>query len=181
MSVDELASNEATNPEEEDEEKAVDFTDMGLDGRLLKSIAELGWKEPTLIQEKAIPLAIEGKDILAKGRTGSGKTGAFLIPVINRILEIKRKNPLQATRAVILAPSKELTAQIASHAADLNKYTSNELSIVDVGSGHGPDLKPLLAERPDIVVGTPSKIFTHLKVSLMNLIASSARIPFTTV
>lgn len=149
----------------DEEEKTVQFAEMGLDGRLLKTIAELGWQEPTLIQEKGIPLALEGKDILARGRTGCGKTGAFLIPVINQILNIKKKQPLQVIRAIILAPSKELTSQIAGHANDLNKYTSNELSIVDVGSAHGPDLKPLLAESPDIVVATPSKLLFHIEVS----------------
>lgn len=59
---------------EDEEEKVLQWHEMGLDGRLLKSISKLRWKEPTLIQEKAIPLSLEGKDILARGRTGSGKT-----------------------------------------------------------------------------------------------------------
>ena len=74
---------------DEDKKKTFPFHEMGLDDRILKAIAKLGWINPTLIQERAIPLIIEGKDLLARGRTGSGKTGAFCIPLIQRILEVK--------------------------------------------------------------------------------------------
>ena len=75
--------------EEESEEETLTFEDMGLDGRLLKAVSTLGWKEPTLVQEKGIPLALDGKDILAKARTGTGKTGAYLIPIINNLINMK--------------------------------------------------------------------------------------------
>ena len=80
-----------SSPDIEDDEKkkVFPFHEMGLDDRILKAIAKLGWVNPTLIQERAIPLVIEGKDLLARGRTGSGKTGAFCIPLIQRILEVK--------------------------------------------------------------------------------------------
>lgn len=65
------------------------WSEFGLDGRLLKAISKSGWAAPTLVQSQAIPLALEGKDILAKARTGSGKTGAFAVPVIQRILSEK--------------------------------------------------------------------------------------------
>ena len=74
---------------DEDKKKTFPFHEMGFDDRILKAIAKLGWINPTLIQERAIPLIIEGKDLLARGRTGSGKTGAFCIPLIQRILEVK--------------------------------------------------------------------------------------------
>lgn len=67
--------------EMDEDEKPLQFHEMGLDDRILKAVAKLGWCEPTLIQQKAIPFILEGKDVLAKGRTGSGKTGAFAIPV----------------------------------------------------------------------------------------------------
>ena len=74
---------------DDEKKKVFPFHEMGLDDRILKAIAKLGWVNPTLIQERAIPLVIEGKDLLARGRTGSGKTGAFCIPLIQRILEVK--------------------------------------------------------------------------------------------
>ncbi|KAI1299324.1 putative ATP-dependent RNA helicase DDX56 [Halotydeus destructor] len=163
----------------DDEEKTLQFSEMGLDGRLLKSISDLGWNEPTLIQEKAIPLALDGKDILARGRTGCGKTAAFLIPIINRIIDEKKKNATPSIRAVILAPSKELTAQIASHCSDLNKYTSNEVSSVDIGGGHGPHLTPLVAEKPDILIATPSKLLFQLKGN--NLVGLKSTLRFLTI
>ena len=67
---------------EEEDEKKLPFHEMGLDDRILKAIAKLGWIEPTLIQERGIPLILEGKDLLARGRTGSGKTGAFAVPLV---------------------------------------------------------------------------------------------------
>ena len=76
-----------------------------------QSIADLGWKSPTLIQEKAIPLALAGKDVLARARTGSGKTAAFSIPVINKILLSKENSALQCIKSIILTPTKELCLQ----------------------------------------------------------------------
>ena len=75
--------------DEDSDDQTLTFEDMGLDGRLLKAISTLGWREPTLVQEKAIPLALDGKDILAKARTGTGKTGAYLIPIINNLINMK--------------------------------------------------------------------------------------------
>ena len=84
-----MSSSETKDQEEDDKKKLFPFHEMGLDDRILKAIAKLGWINPTLIQERAIPLILEGKDLLARGRTGSGKTGAFCIPLIQRILEVK--------------------------------------------------------------------------------------------
>jgi ATP-dependent RNA helicase DDX56/DBP9 len=67
----------------------VQFHDLGLDDRLLKAVAKLGWAKPTLIQEKAIPLALEGKDLLIKAKTGSGKTAAYALPLLQKILQSK--------------------------------------------------------------------------------------------
>jgi ATP-dependent RNA helicase DDX56/DBP9 len=140
---------------------------MGIDNRILKSIAQLGWKEPTLIQEKGIPLAIhQRKDILARGRTGCGKTGAYLVPILHLILSKKTNSSQQKTSAIILAPSKELSQQIAKHAHELNQFTSNHISILDIGSMIGAstnDIKLLMNEKPDIVVSTPAKLVVAVK------------------
>lgn len=79
---------------------------------LLQAIAKLSWKTPTIIQEKAIPLFLEGKDVLLRARTGSGKTAAFAIPVIQKVLNSKASATQQQTSALILAPSKELCRQV---------------------------------------------------------------------
>ncbi|XP_074593517.1 putative ATP-dependent RNA helicase DDX56 [Brevipalpus obovatus] len=147
------------------DDKVVQFEEMGLDNRLLKSIKLLGWKEPTMIQEKAIPLALEGKDLLAKGRTGCGKTGAFLIPIMHQILSNKKYDSNQSISAIILAPTKELCRQIFIHAKDLNHCSSNAIRIVDLNEGESEkSLKPILIEKPDIVISTPSRLLKHLKI-----------------
>lgn len=78
----------------------------------LQAIAKLSWTTPTIIQEKAIPLFLEGKDVLLRARTGSGKTAAFAIPVIQKVLNSKVSAVKQQTSALILAPSKELCRQV---------------------------------------------------------------------
>ena len=96
---------------EEVDQKPPQFHEMNLDDRILKAIAKLGWCEPTLIQQKAIPFILEGKDVLAKGRTGSGKTGAFAIPVIQKVLDCKKTASEQSVKALLLAPSRELAGK----------------------------------------------------------------------
>lgn len=240
-------SNEGENEEDEEEAPLLQFHQMGLDDRLLKAIAYLGWKEPTLIQgrylysvvlpinnsmfslnhhierhiyshltsfppslinplsstEKAIPLALEGKDILARARTGSGKTGAFLIPLLQKILTSKRsatgsivgglwrfllslkaklisicvclslnrsffprnsQKGVQVTRAVIIAPTKELSSQTLKNVVDLTSSCSREIRAIDVSSSSSSSstLAPL-PETPDILIGTPSRLLAHVE------------------
>jgi ATP-dependent RNA helicase DDX56/DBP9 len=139
----------------------------------LKAIALLGWNKPTLIQEKAIPLALDGNDILARARTGSGKTAVFAIPVINKILTQKLVNTvdLKKTQAIIVAPSKELCKQLRDNFAQLTSCCSREVKCVDVACGEIQDIKPLLISLiPDIVIGTPAKLLSHIQAgSLFNL------------
>ncbi|OQV14810.1 putative ATP-dependent RNA helicase DDX56 [Hypsibius exemplaris] len=148
-----------------EEDAQTQFGEMGLDERILKAIAELGWKEPTLIQERAIPLALDGKDIVARARTGSGKTAAFLIPIIQKILARKAGiDQTACTRALVLVPSKELSKQAHKNLVDLTVACTAEVRCIDLANQ--ADLaaqRPLLKENPDVVIGTPGKIFAHLQ------------------
>ena len=160
---------------EEEDEKPCLFHEMGLDDRVLKAIAKLGWCEPTLIQQKAIPLILEGKDVLAKGRTGSGKTGAFVIPVVQKILESKKTSVEQSVKALLLAPTRELAGQIYQAVVDLTRSCGRVVRCVDVSTQAGTleAQKPLLVgDLPDIVVGTPARILGHLKAGHLNLTES---------
>ncbi|XP_067657943.1 probable ATP-dependent RNA helicase DDX56 [Haliotis asinina] len=141
----------------------IGFHEMGLDDRLLKAISKLGWRKPTPIQEKAIPLALEGKDVLARARTGSGKTAAFCLPVIQKILAAKQLATEQCVRAVVLTPSKELCNQAFRNIKDLTSSCSREVRCVDI-SEPSPltSQRPMLMEKPDIVVGTPSRVLAHI-------------------
>ncbi|KAH6942256.1 hypothetical protein HPB50_002076 [Hyalomma asiaticum] len=147
-------------------DQELEFHEMGLDDRLLKAIAKLGWGKPTPIQEKAVPLILEGKDVLARARTGSGKTGGFCLPMIHRLMQY-RVDQEPATRGIILAPTKELCGQIARCVSQLS---GTWLRCVDVsGTTDLAIQRPLLAERPAIVVGTPSRILAHLKAGHLTL------------
>ncbi len=122
---------EEINENEEDE--ILSFNDMGLDERLLYAIDILGWSEPTAIQETAIPIILEGKDVLAQARTGSGKTGAYMIPLIHKILNIKKQiSQQQSTIALIMAPSRELCQQIMNNLNELCEFCKRELSFIDL-------------------------------------------------
>lgn len=134
------------------------FHEMELDDRILKAISQLAWPEPTLIQETAIPLLLEGKDVLMRARTGSGKTAAFTIPVIQKILNLKNTSTHQCIRALILSPSKELCGQITSVIGDLTTKCAREVKCIDISSsGDTATQKALLSDKPDIVVATPSR------------------------
>ncbi|XP_030036975.2 probable ATP-dependent RNA helicase DDX56 [Manduca sexta] len=152
------------------EEKKVMFHEMELDDRILKAISQLGWPQPTLIQETAIPLLLEGKDVLMRARTGSGKTAAFTIPVIQKILNLKNTSTHQSIKALILSPSKELCGQIASVIGDLTLKCAREVRCIDISSsGDTQTQKSMLADKPDIVVATPSRALAHLKANNMRL------------
>lgn len=101
------------------DEKELSFHKMELDDRILKGIAKLGWMNPTKIQEKAIPLILEGKDVLIRAKTGSGKTAAFVIPLVQKIIKSKQHQQEQKVSSLILAPTKELCDQILKVSAFL--------------------------------------------------------------
>jgi len=159
---------------DEDEEivEKIGFRDMELDERIQKAISKMGWTEPTLIQERGIPLLLDGKDLLARGRTGSGKTGAFAIPLLQRILDIKNKKDgtlSQCVRGVVLCPSRELARQTTQVLKELASCCVGIIRILDVGAKEVDIAKPLLKEMPDIIVCTPGRLAQHIKEGNVDL------------
>ncbi|KAJ7650427.1 P-loop containing nucleoside triphosphate hydrolase protein [Roridomyces roridus] len=144
-----------------------------LDARLLRALADTGFARPTLVQAKAIPLALESRDILARARTGSGKTAAYCIPVVQKILSAKSTGAVpQATRALILVPTRELSEQVSAYLRQLLVYCEEEVAISNLASGTTTHLqRTLLSEKPDIVIATPSRALALMKSKA--LIASS--------
>src|SRR3954464_8641343 len=110
------------------------FNDLGLHPDLLKGIRELGFTRPTPIQTEAIPPAMAGKDLLACAQTGSGKTAAFLLPILHRLLE----RPRRTTRALVLTPTRELAAQIFEEFNSFAIHTPLTAAAVFGGVGMGP-------------------------------------------
>ncbi|EDO49299.1 predicted protein [Nematostella vectensis] len=153
----------------DEDEQSLSFDSMGLDDRIVKAISKLNWSKPTPIQEKAITLALEGKDVLARAKTGSGKTAAYAIPVVQRILQEKQTCKESYIRALILVPTKELAQQAARNAKELSSCCAREVRVADVAQGNLPSTKPLLMDKPDIVVGTPSGILGHIQAKNMDL------------
>jgi ATP-dependent RNA helicase DDX56/DBP9 len=139
---------------------------MDLDPRLLKAIAKLGWDNPTAIQEKAIPLALEGKDLIVRAKTGSGKTAGYSIPLIHKILKYKDNNKSTMKpfiHALVMIPTKELSQQATKHIKDLCSFCSRDVKVVGVSHVMSSSSQRVsIMECPDVVVGTPAMILTHL-------------------
>uniref|UniRef100_A0A1B0BMN3 RNA helicase n=1 Tax=Glossina palpalis gambiensis TaxID=67801 RepID=A0A1B0BMN3_9MUSC len=149
--------------------KMLQFYEMELDDRILKAISKLGWTEPTLIQEAAIPKLLEGKDVIIKARTGSGKTAAFALPLLQKILNTKMNAAEQRISALILAPSKELCQQTRVAMQQMSEKCGKVLRIIDLSSNDVLAERHALSERPDVVVGTPAKILSHLQAGALDL------------
>lgn len=157
--------SESESGDDESGEEVVGFTEMGIDDRILLAVIEQGWAEPTPIQETAIPLILQGRDILAKARTGSGKTGAYAVPLLHKILTMKKQQAKQVTTALVLTPSRELCSQAFKNLQELMIYCQREINVVDISSSQmsQQSQKQILATKPDIIVSTPTKILAHLK------------------
>ncbi|KAF9006009.1 ATP-dependent RNA helicase dbp9 [Cyathus striatus] len=146
-----------------------------LDARLLRSLADMGFARPTLVQAKAIPLALESRDILARARTGSGKTAAYCLPVVQKILSAKNgldsEDPKrQVTRALVLVPTRELSEQVTRYLNSLLVYCDKEVIVTNVASGTSGHLqRVLLADHPDIVIATPSRALSLLQAKTLSL------------
>ncbi|RCH92056.1 ATP-dependent DNA/RNA helicase [Rhizopus stolonifer] len=147
------------------------FAAFDFDPRLARAIAQLDFTRPTPIQSQGIPLALAGKDILARARTGSGKTAAYAMPIVQKILAIKQDLEAKpAIRALILVPTRELAEQVTNHLNKLLVYANQLVKVVNLAGQMSAQLqRPLLAEQPDIIVSTPSRALTHLEANNMTL------------
>ncbi|MFN2448853.1 MAG: DEAD/DEAH box helicase [Candidatus Baltobacteraceae bacterium] len=125
---------------------------------------DLGFVEPTPIQVASIPPALQGRDVLASAETGSGKSAAFGLPILNALLKLPRGK----TRALILAPTRELADQIAKHIALLAKHTDLRVAAVYGGVGFGPQAMSF-KRGAEIVVATPGRLLDHLSQRTANL------------
>jgi len=134
------------------------FSSFGLHADLLRGVKELGFTRPTPIQEQAIVPAVEGRDVLACAMTGSGKTAAFVLPILNRLMEKRRGT----TRALILTPTRELAAQIDEHLTQLAVHTPITSAAVFGGVGMGPQ-EHAFRSGVDVIVATPGRLLDHFK------------------
>lgn len=145
------------------EEMTETFTSMSLSRPILKGISNLGFVRPTPIQARAIPIAMQGLDICGSATTGSGKTAAFVIPILERLLY--RPKAVPTTRVLILVPTRELGAQVHSVAQNLAKFTDIHFTLL-VGGLSSNVQKAELRRRPDVIIATPGRLIDHVRNSV---------------
>ena len=128
------------------------FADFQLEARLLKGIKDQKWSSPTAVQLQAIPLALQGRDVLARSGTGTGKTAAYLLPLLHNSLHRRKKTSL------ILVPTKELALQITHVAKALSAHCGQDIRIQNI-AGKESDVvtKAKLADKPEVVIATPAR------------------------
>ncbi|MET0398804.1 MAG: DEAD/DEAH box helicase [Longimicrobiaceae bacterium] len=136
----------------------MEFSSFGLHPDLLRGVTDLGFTRPTPIQEQALPAGLAGKDLLAAAQTGSGKTAAFLLPILQRLID----QPRGRTRALILTPTRELAAQIHEHFEALAKYTRLRGAAVFGGVGMGPQ-EQAFRTGVDVIIATPGRLLDHFQ------------------
>src|SRR5262252_5135946 len=129
------------------------FASLGLPPALLRGVRAAGYQTPTPVQQRAIPLVLEGVDLVAAAQTGSGKTAAFALPILAKLLDRPH-----ALRALVLAPTRELAAQIETATRDLARFTRLRIGVVYGGVNIGPQERMLRGEGVDFLVATPGRL-----------------------
>ncbi|MDQ2891007.1 MAG: DEAD/DEAH box helicase [Gemmatimonadota bacterium] len=143
---------------------SVSFSSFKLDPNLLKGLKELGFVRPTPIQLDAIPPAMAGRDVLACAATGSGKTAAFLLPILHNLIT----KPRGTTRALVVTPTRELAAQIADHLNEIAVHTPITSAAIFGGVGMSPQ-EHAFRSGVDVLVATPGRLLDHLRHSYARL------------
>ncbi len=146
--------------------KLMKFTDFGLDERLLEAIDYMGFEEATPVQELAIPDILDGKDLICCAQTGTGKTAAFILPVLNKLA--MEHNP--GTDTLVIVPTRELAVQIHQQIQGLSYFVSvGSLAIYGGGDGSEWDQEKIaLTKGNDIIVATPGKLIAHLRMGYVD-------------
>ncbi len=134
------------------------FKDFNLDPRLQRNLQAMGFEQPMPIQSAAIPPALKGHDILGSAETGTGKTAAFLLPLLQKLITSPRS---RQPRALVLVPTRELALQVADQARQLSQSLSLRLSVIYGGVGIGPQ-EQALKQGIDVLIATPGRLLDHL-------------------
>ena len=139
----------------------MNFNKFGLDDRLMEGIDAINYETATPVQEKVIPLVLAGKDVIASAQTGTGKTAAYLLPLIHKIISAKQDDHINA---LVIVPTRELAVQIAQNLEGLSYFTSIS-SLAVYGGGDGESFsteKKALSKGADIIICTPGRMISHL-------------------
>jgi ATP-dependent RNA helicase DDX56/DBP9 len=155
----------------EEDAGEVTFSSSKLDRRLVKATAKLGFVNPTLVQRRCIPLALSGKDLLVRARTGSGKTAAYGLPLLHKILTKKQLEPgcPAAIRAVVLVPTRELCEQVRKQLSDLVAFCGDDVRLLALSGESVAAQAARLRDKPDVVISTPARLVSHLESGNVDL------------
>jgi len=148
--------------------KKMTFESFELNPAILKAVIECGYTAPTPVQEQAIPVALSGKDLMASAQTGTGKTAAFVLPALQRIIATPAKGMYRGPRILVLTPTRELANQINDAAKDYGKYMRFKCACILGGMPYREQLKRLSAQV-DMVVATPGRLIDLLDRGSINL------------
>jgi len=147
----------------------LNFKELGLSGKTLEGIEAMGFEKATAVQEQSIPHILKGTDIIASAQTGTGKTAAFLLPLIEKIIAKGTNN--QSISALIIVPTRELAVQIDQQMEGLSYYT-NVSSIAVYGGSDGSSFsreKNALQKGADVIIGTPGRLIAHLNMGYVKI------------
>jgi ATP-dependent RNA helicase RhlE len=145
------------------------FDQLGLSAELLRAVQELGYVTPTPIQQRAIPAVHDGRDLLAAAQTGTGKTAAFALPLLQRLAE-EQPNPRgsRAPRLLVLVPTRELAAQVGQSFDDFGRHLRQRTILIFGGVSPRPQLDAL-RQGVDIIVATPGRLLDHINERVVDL------------
>ncbi len=151
---------------EEMNEKTSRFSNLGLDPKLMQTLTDLGYEEPTPIQREAIPALLTGRDLIGQAATGTGKTAAFALPMLQRIAELGKERAYPS--ALVLVPTRELAMQVAEA---MHKYGQKlKITVMPIYGGHSFSQQQRMLERGvDVVVATPGRAVDHLRRKTLDL------------
>jgi len=145
------------------------FDTLGLGAELLRAVSEKGYKEPTPIQRQAIPMILEGKDIMGGAQTGTGKTAGFTLPLLQRLMSQQpEKTGHRPIRALVLTPTRELAAQVAESVASYGKHLPLRSTVIFGGVNIKPQIQKLRS-GVDILVATPGRLLDHVSQRTIDL------------
>ncbi len=144
------------------------FDSLGLLAELVRAIHEKGYIQPTPIQSQAIPVILDGHDILAGAQTGTGKTAGFTLPMLQRLTSQRANATQRPVRALVLTPTRELAAQVGDSIKSYSKYLALKSTIIFGGVGINPQIKAL-RQGVDIVVATPGRLLDHVNQRTVDL------------
>ncbi len=143
------------------------FESLQLNPEILRAIANCGYSTPTPIQEKAIPEILAGRDLLATAQTGTGKTAAFMLPVLQRLADVRR-GPKGAPRVLVVTPTRELAAQVTEATRNYGRFLNLRSAVILGGTPYVNQYRDLGGPL-DLVVGTPGRLIDHLERRSLNL------------